>query len=89
MKDIVIEKSKVSKCPEKRKLSPLLSIGPPNKIQVVSDPLNNTLCLSEDKQTSQTVHKQLTQAIPHTKYAGVMSLKSSDENLGIFFLIIL
>ncbi|XP_025271086.1 BRCA2-interacting transcriptional repressor EMSY isoform X1 [Camponotus floridanus] len=80
MIDKVIEKPKVSKKPEKRKLSPLLSIGPPNKIQVISAPLNNTLCISEDKHTLQTVHKQLIQAIPHTEYAGVISLKPNDEN---------
>lgn len=85
MIDKVIEKPKISKCPEKRKLSPLLSIGPPNKVQVISAPLNNTLCISEDKQTSQTVHKQLIQAIPHTEYAGVISLKPNDENSGISF----
>lgn len=82
MIDKVIEKPKVPKGPEKRKLPLLLSIEPPNKVQVISEPLNNTLCISEDKQTSQTVHKQLIQAIPHTE---VISLKPNDEISGISF----
>lgn len=81
MIDKVIEKPKVLKCPTKRKLSPLLSIEPPNKVQVISESLNNTLCISEDKQTSQTI-KQLIQAIPHTE---VISLKPNDEISGISF----
>ncbi|CAL1688588.1 unnamed protein product [Lasius platythorax] len=81
MIDKVIEKSKISKCPEKRKSPSPLSIAPPNKVQVISEPLNNTFCTSDDKQVPQTAHKQLIQAITHTQNAEVISLNPIDEIL--------
>ncbi|XP_029678126.1 BRCA2-interacting transcriptional repressor EMSY isoform X5 [Formica exsecta] len=77
--DKVIEKPKVSKCSEKRKSPSPLSIEPPNKVQVVSEPLNNTFFISEDKQAPQAAHKQLIQANTHTQNVGVISLNPNGE----------
>ncbi|XP_072752018.1 uncharacterized protein [Anoplolepis gracilipes] len=79
--DKIIEKPKVSKHAEKRKLS-LLSIEPPNKVQVIAEPLNN-FCISEDKQAPETPNKQLIQAITHTQNTEVISFNPSDEFSGI------